>query len=356
MLAFTDHDSDSTALNRRESLLHYLEHPLVPPEPLGTNPTAAERAAYNAQRMDYLSGGIVLTTKTVIEGRLLLTNAFQENRARNSGHAGVMLSGDSSLGKTTTAKRLMRWVLGEYAKQFPHWRAMEHVPVMYVEVGSNSTGKALLKEMADFFGLAVRDRDSMADLRSKVVNAIRRAHTQLIVVDELHNLTAGHAVGLGETVDLLKGLHNDIAATFLYCGIDVTDSSLMNGARGQQLKRRFSVLELTRYEWSNTEHRKEWKSLIKSFEDQLQLRDHPVGMYKQEAEHFWQRTGGSIGSLSKLLTGPAINLIQNGAPVEMLDRSVLDRYKLDLAAENHYKGFRDLKANAGKTAMERALS
>lgn len=356
MLTFTDHNSESTALNRRESLLHHLQNPLRPAEPLKENSTRAEKAAHDRQRMDYLSGGLVLGTSALTEGRRLLTYAFQENRARNSGHAGVMLSGDSTLGKTTTAKHLMKWVLEEYSKQVPDWVAFEHVPVMYVEVPSNSNGKALLKEIAAFFGLSVLTRDSMADLRTKVVSAIRRARTQLIVVDELHNLAAGRAAGLGETVDLLKGLHNDIDATFLYCGIDVTDSSLMNGPRGQQLKGRFSVLELQPYSWSNTLHRKEWKQLIRSFENKLQLRDHEVGLLSAEAEYLWQRTGGSIGSLGKLLTGPAINLIQNNAAVERLDRALLDDYKLDLKAEQHYQSMRTRKANIGKTAMERAMS
>ncbi|APZ33078.1 hypothetical protein BOH66_01255 [Microbacterium aurum] len=354
MLSFTNPDHDQASLNRRESLLHHLQHPLAAPD--SELRDDRNRYEFDQQRMDYLSGGIILGTDTVMQGRLQLTRAFQENRARNSGHSGVILSGDSTLGKTTTAKRLMRWVLQEYEKQVPDWRALQHVPVMYVEVPPNSSGKALLKEMSAFFGLSVLTRDSMADLRAKVVAAMRRGRTQLIVVDELHNLSAGKAVGLGETVDVLKGLHNDIAGTFLYCGIDVTSSSLMSGPRGQQLKSRFTVLELTRYNWSNPEHQKAWKALVRSFEKELQLRDHPAGTLKGEVQYLWQRTGGSIGSLGRLLTGAAIDVIQNGVEPEVLDRSRLDAYRLDRTAEEHYQRVKTRLSGRGKTAMEKVMS
>lgn len=354
MLAFTIHDSDTTALNRRESLLRYLQNPLTAPAPLDATPSV-DRTTYDQQRMDYLSGGIVLRTTTVAQGQLLLTRAFQENRSRNSGHAGVMLSGDSALGKTTTAKRLMRWVLEEYAKQVPDWERFEHVPVMYVEVPSGSNAKGLLREFCDFFGLTVLSRDSTADLRTKVVAAIRRARTQLIVVDELHNLS-GRASGLGEAVDLLKGLHNDVSATFLYCGLDVTNSTLMYGPRGQQLKSRFAVVELEPYRWSNADHRKEWKTLIRGFENELQLRHHPVKTLDPLAEYLYQRTGGSIGSLGRLLTGAAIDLIQNQAKVELLDRADLDAYTLDLTAETFYRKVVAQKTTKAKSAVERVMA
>ncbi|WP_136045024.1 TniB family NTP-binding protein [Microbacterium sp. K41] len=354
MLSFTSHDSDKTALNRWESLLHYLQHPLTAPAPLDTNSTVS-RYEHDQQRMDYLSGGIVLLTSTVAQGRLLLTRAFQANRSRNSGHAGVMLSGDSALGKTTTAKRLMRWVLEEYTRQVPHWEQDEHIPVMYVEVPSGSNAKDLLREFCDFYGLSVLSRDTTADLRTKVVAAIRRARTQLIVVDELHNLS-GRASGLGEAVDLLKGLHNDVSATFLYCGLDVTNSTLMHGARGQQLMSRFAVVELESYKWSSADHRKEWKQLIRTFESQLQLRNHPVGTLNTLAEYLYQRTGGSIGSLSRLLTGAAIDLIQNKAKVELLDKNLLDAYTLDLTAETFYRKVLAKNASKGKTAIEKVMA
>ena len=352
-LTFTDHEAETTALNRRESLLHYLQHPIEKPLPPTDGP--APTSEYDQRRMDYLSGGITLATDSALKGKLMLARAFQENRARNSGHAGVILSGHSSLGKTTLAKALMRWVLEQYDKQVPDWEKFEHVPVMYIEVPPGSNAKALLKEMAAFFGLTVLTRDSMTDLRTKVVAAIRRARTQLIVVDELHNL-AGRGAGLGEAVDLLKGLHNDVAATFLYCGIDVTESSLMGGPRGQQLASRFAVLELRRYMWSNAEHRKQWKALINSFERNLLLADHPEKSLVKEAEYLYQRTGGSIGSLGRLLTGAAIDLIQTGATVERLDRAVLDGYTLDLTAENFYRGVLTRKSKTAKTATELVMA
>ncbi len=75
-----------------------------------------------------------------------------------------------------------------------------------------------------------------------------------------------------------------------------------------------------------------------------------------EAEYLYQRTGGSIGSLGRLLTGVAIDLIQNGAPLERLDRANLDAYTLDLTAETFYENVRHRRAKRGMTAIEKALA
>lgn len=334
---FTTPEAAPLELNRHESLLDYLETPLPTATALTRTEydalTPAARATFDRERIAMLSGGIALATPTVRACKTALIRAFAGNSARNSGHAGVMLTGDSTMGKTTTAKTLMRWTLTEYAEQFPEWRDHDHIPVAYVEVPANATGKTLMRVFLDFLGLSAGSRDTADDLRVRVVQALRRANTQLIVVDELHNLS-GRRAGISEASDVLKGLSNDLNATFLYAGIDLTTSSLMSGARGQQLAGRFTSIQLTRYDATTPEGRKLWRQLIRGFEERLGLLDHPANSLTtaEMAEYLYKRTSGSLGALSRLLTGAATDLILGGGD-EHLTEAALAGFRLDHTSE-----------------------
>lgn len=272
---------------------------------------------------------------------------MMENIGRIAGHSGLMLDGPSTIGKTTTVIALMRWVFRSYTSRFPHSQDDGRVPVIYIEVPASSTGKLLMKSFAEFLGVSVRASESMGDIRARIVDTINKAGTQLIVVDELQNL-AGRASGYGESVDLLKNLHNDIAGTFVYAGIDVTDSTLMDGPRGQQLKSRFSVLEMKRYNWSNAEDRRTWKGIVAAFEAELPLHAHEKGTLAKDALYLYERTGGSIGSLAKLITGCATQTILDGDPDnERIDRAVLDSRQLDYTAESLHEKLLSRKSAKG---------
>ncbi|BDV32253.1 TniB family NTP-binding protein [Microbacterium terricola] len=340
-IQFTHPGAAPLALNRRESLLDYLTRPISPVAAL-TRPDydampAPERAEFDRARIAYLSGGLVVVTPTIQDCKTVLTRAFAANSARNSGHAGVMLTGDSTMGKTTAAKTLMRWVVDQYSLQFPGWRAADHIPVVYIEVPAAANGKTLMRVFAEFLGLAVLPRETADELRVKVVAALRRANTQVIVVDELHNL-AGRTAGVGEASDILKGLSNDLTATFLYAGIDLTAQGFMSGLRGQQLTRRFTAVPMVKYEWANPDDRKTWKRIVATFEKLCPLIDNAPGTLDPLAEYLHQRTDGSIGALSRLLTGTAIDLISagEGAPEEFTE-DALDQYALDYSSEAHYR-------------------
>lgn len=354
---FTQRVSAPLALNRRESLLAYLTTPNPQPVALSRAEHDAlsplERAEYDEGRVRFLSGGVVVNTPAVAACLKSLKAALRLNAARNSGHAGVMLTGNSTMGKTTTAKEVLRWVMTQYAQAFPDWADEDHIPVAYIEVPSGANAKDLMKEFAHFLGLSVLARETASDIRTKVVAAFRRANTQLIVVDELHNLD-GHRAGLGEASDVLKGLSNDLTTTFIYAGLDLTTSKLMAGTRGQQLTSRFTAVELTRYDWNLKEDRTRWRGLVRAFEKKSTLLDQQPGTLEHLTEYLWARTGGGIGALSRLLTGTAIDLIADSTGSEVFSEAAFDEYPLDYTSELLYarKSTPNVKAR-GTTAKKR---
>jgi hypothetical protein len=294
------------------------------------------RDCYDRARVLYLSGGILVNTPALRAAKKTLRRLLGENLGRNSGHTGLMLSGDSTLGKTTIAESLMKYVFRSYRSQFPDFEGEGRVPVVSVEVPAGCTGKLLMIAFARFFGLSIARTETADSIRNRVVQALNAAGTQLVVVDELHNLTAANR-GNGESVDILKALHNQVPATFLYAGIDLDNGALLGGSRGQQLSARFARTDLTRFNHSDPDRAAEWYNIVGTFEKSLCLADHEAGSLREMSRYLHERTNGSIGSLGRLLAGTAIELIvdPDGRP-EALTKELLDDQTLDMAAETAY--------------------
>lgn len=331
-----------TTIHSREGLGAYLDHKVTRPDMHSDTAYAsladAARTQYDRDRILHASGGIVISTPHVLEASRLLEQAFAINVGRNSGHAGLMLDGDSTVGKTETAKALMRMVHSQYKRMCPEYADLGQIPVVYISVPAVSTGKLLMKTFAEFLGLPVTGRESMGEIRGRVVQALIAAGTQLIVVDELQNLGMGRSVGMGESVDVLKGLHNELPATFVYAGIGLATGKLLSGERGRQLRGRFTILKMDRLNLSDAADRKTWNQLIAAFEKQLPLRHQDAGTLKKLSSYLYLRTSGSVGSLAKLLSLSTIELIRNPKHTdERLTEAVMDTIKLDEFAEENYK-------------------
>jgi hypothetical protein len=73
------------------------------------------------------------------------------------------------------------------------------------------------------------------------------------------------AARLGESVDVLKNLHNQVPATFVYAGFGLTNGALLSGAKGQQVRGHFTVFDMERLNLSNPADRKTWVQVIGAF-------------------------------------------------------------------------------------------
>jgi hypothetical protein len=331
----------ASALHDKDSLAAYLTTKIARPDMMSDVAYAAaaetDRAAYNRARCLYASGGIVMATPHVMQATELLTDAFAVNVGRNSGHVGLLLDGDSTVGKTETTKTLMRTVFSQYTRLYPKFHDDGIIPVVFISVPAVSTGKLLMQTFADFLHLPYTERDSMGTLRSRVVQSLKAARTQLIVVDELQNLV-GRSAGLGESVDVLKNLHNEVSATFVYAGFGLATGDLLAGARGQQLRGRFTILSMDRLNLSDPADKKTWKQLINGFEKKLPLHHQVAGSLWAHNEYLYMRTSGSIGSLAKLLALSTRRIIDSDTiTVETITQDVMDTVTLDVFAEENYK-------------------
>jgi hypothetical protein len=257
-----------------------------------------------------------------------------------------MLDGDSTLGKTTILEALIEYVYLRFTAQVPEHKVLGYIPIVFVEVPAGSRGKSLMTAFAKFLGVPVAPRETMSSIRARVAQAMRQANTKLVVVDELHNL-AGKSASNGESVDILKELHNEVHATFVYAGINLTSGELLSGPRGQQLSARFSLLGMRRYSLSHPEDKAVWKALVRAYAGELPLRHQDLKTLIDLSDYLLARTGGSIGSLGRLLGGAAIALILDPATTEEnITRAQLAHRTLDLTAERLFDEIRKTKAGA----------
>jgi hypothetical protein len=181
-------------------------------------------------------------------------------------------------------------------------------------------------EFARFLGLPLRTRANVTDIADAVCQVLIDARTDLVLVDEIHNLN--HGIPAGEDLsDHLKYFTEHLPATFIYAGIDVERCGVFTGTRGRQLAGRCELICTDAFPY-----RDEWTQLIAALEATLRLHRHEPGTLPAQARYLHQRTGGMIGSLTHLIRGAAIRAILNGP--EQITRPLLDTVRIDHAAES----------------------
>jgi hypothetical protein len=262
--------------------------------------------------------------KVIATSRLLV----QLNRHQVSARRGVIISGASGTGKTTTLTQLGRTHQRHTRKRHPSDR--HRLPVLYVTVPPAATARMLAVEFARFLGLQFTGRANITDVVDAVCVTAARTRVELVCVDELHNLNLATRTG-AEVSDQLKYFAERLPATFIYAGIDVEAQGLFAGTRGRQIAGRFTVIPAAAFAYGTTEQREQWRALIATMESTLRLHRHRVGTLLALDEYLYRRSGGMIGTLSQLVRGAAILAIEDGS--EQITRQLLDTVPVDYAAQ-----------------------
>ncbi|WP_411720271.1 TniB family NTP-binding protein [Mycetocola sp.] len=338
MRLFTD-----DAAGRLDNIEGLYKHLTNPPSTAPSMPTIGEylamarveRDAFNRRRLDHLSSDFTIATHDLKDVSSQMRLTALRNRTRTIGRGGVMLSGYSAMGKTTAALTAMREVFAQYIAENPNWSEQNRLPVVYVEVPPTSSGKAMMGRFLEFLGVDGIKNWTLEQRTQAVVQILNKAGTRFVVVDEFHNLVAKSA-GSQETANVLKGLSNSVPATFVYSGINIHRSDVLAGATGQQIASRFSPVLLESYSMATADDKKRWRGLIRAFEREMCLFNHPEGTLNSLSAYLYNRTQGAIGSLSRLLVSSAqlIILEGSGTETETITEERLASIPLDLRAQN----------------------
>ena len=309
--------------------------------------SAERRARFTLQRTDRITAGIVVKTPSLDELDKEVRRAEIFAR-RDVGRVGVVVNGRPGTGKTTAALHAMAGAFRRHALRYPNWKRDEHIPVVYVEVPPGSTARGVMGRFLRFLEVPFIEKMTLEERTQLVTTQLQRAHTSLVVVDEMQNL-ARVSNGTFESAQAIKNLTNSLKAVPLYVGFNL-DRIFSHDDIGAQFASRSTMVSLERMHFRTHAGRRDWKALVRAFETQFGLFSHPTGTLDPHAEYLWRRTSGSIGALSRLLTVAALELVEAAPADQIITVSHLETIKLDLATERLY----DMMVNAPKKAPRAA--
>lgn len=331
-------DRVTSHLDKRDGLYEFLKTPPIHIPPVTGAEydlmSAGERDEFNTLRLDHLGTDLVLPTQSVNDVVRHVRRALLGLRNKQVGRGGVIVTGAPTTGKTTASVTAMRKVFNWYAGEVPDWEARQDTPIVYVEVPSGATGKAMLGSFLDFFGLPVLRADTLQVRMRLVCDLMRESRTRMFVVDEVHNM-ARRTNGNYESSQVLKEIANCVNAVPVYVGVNLDTSSIMTDALGQQLSGRSTAVRLRPNGYRTAEDKRTWKSIVHAFGEELHLLNQPRGALVEHADYLWERTDGSINSLSRLLVGATQDLILGSrtSSDEVLTIELMDAIELDFTAE-----------------------
>jgi len=290
--------------------------------------STSQRIGYDEARIEYHAALPLVNTpvirQVVATSRLLI----QLNRNQVFARRGAIISGASGTGKTTALSQLGR--AHELAARKRHPQDAHRLPVVYITVPPAATPRMVAVEFARFLGLPTPRSANLTDVTNAVCATAAHTHVDLVLVDEIHNISLASRAG-AEVSDTLKYFAERLPATFVYAGLDVDEIGLFAGTRGRQIAGRFTLIPARAFDYGTTEQRETWRGLVSTMEASLRLHRHRPGTLTGLDEYLFGRTSGMIGSLSQLVRGAAILAIQDGT--EQISKQLLDLVPVDHAAQ-----------------------
>jgi hypothetical protein len=291
-----------------------------------------EREIYDDARMTYHGGLNLINTpdirKVITAGEKLIIG----NRGKQLGRRGLIVSGPSGTGKSTSVTWLGKIHQVSAEQRSP--RGSGRIPVVYIIVPPDATPKMLAIEIAAFLGLPFSSHEPQHFITQSVVGVLRKVGCSLILVDEVHRLDLRTRHGAAAS-DQLKYLFDSVSATFVYSGLDLAENGLFAGMRGRQIAGRFITLTTSAFGYATEAEKQDWASLVAPIEASLRLHHHKPGTLLRQAAYLHERTSGMIGSLDQLIHDAANDAITDGT--EKITRKHLDAVTLDTAAEEQYR-------------------
>jgi TniB protein len=189
---------------------------------------------------------------------------------------------------------------------------------VYTTIAAASTTNKLWVRLADVVG-ARQLRGSNADERlTDLARLLKGLGTKFVIIDEVQRLDTDHRAG-AEVADNIKVFAETLDATMIFSGISLATAPLFTGNHGEQWRKRTQPVNLRNYVKSDDADMTEFTQLIAAFERLLPLPLHEAGFLEAHADYLFERTAGSIASLSDLITEAACDAIDAGTEAITLD-------------------------------------
>ena len=299
-----------------------------------------EREDYHEARMVWnanlptIKTGQLTAAYSVID-QVLASGRRDGDKLRGS----VVIDAEPGLGKTTIATRYARdFHRRVYRREGPVTDGgHQRLPVAFVPLSAGITLKGLNQQILRFYGHPAVDRASTSKLGALAVDCVTSCETRLVVLDDLHFVDFKHRNGI-EVSNHLKGLANEMAATFVYVGVQLAakrffdEGQLGEQAAYAQTSRRATRCPVAPFSVDTDAGLRSWISLLRTLEGHIKLADAHEGMLVEHAKVLHRRTQGRIASLTNLIDRVCYLAIASGT--ETITSKLIAATTIDNAGES----------------------
>lgn len=328
---------------------HVAEKPLARPERKllvrRGQMSDVERWAFDEHRIAFVARA-VCNTPAMAEVNDQLMPLLRTNRLLGKvPRAGIGLDGLGSYGKTTIVLELgRRW---ERSLRERHHLPFDRevatpdgnrwIPVAFVTLSGETTERGVLESIADYFRIPERRRGATnSDRQRAIVNVMVGARTELLIVDDFHHLKP-RSKSYDAASEFLKTLVNQTSVTPVIAGVQLLEAGLFDEG-GQSLRTptagRIARVSVESYRLTQEHEAYAWNGLVKDLESTIVLANQKAGDLVKLEMYLFQRTGGVVGSLARVLRIATTMAIEHGT--ERITKKLLDQITLDHAAESAY--------------------
>jgi len=215
----------------------------------------------------------------------------------------LMIIGEPNMGKTSILERFVEMnPRSGYEDETGMRRA--RVPVIMAQAPAIADGRNLFAAILDRFWTSFRPTDPVPKLHRQVVHLMREHETEMLVIDEIHNLIETTPVRQRQILNALKELGNELKIPIVVAG---TDSAATILSTDPQMASRFDVARLRKWERDM-----EFLALLKAFEKRLPLRKASRLYGNEKSGLLLHISDGNLGNLHRLLCECAKSAIGSG--------------------------------------------
>ncbi|MFD2613197.1 TniB family NTP-binding protein [Paenibacillus gansuensis] len=227
---------------------------------------------------------------------------------------GAAILGDTGAGKSTLFKTYEeRYARTKKIKILGgHKVECDIVPILRVELDSNSRPANVASKLLQQLGDPLYDRGTEKQLTARVKNHIKDAEVELLIIDEIQHLidTETQRV-IRKAADWLKQLLNDINIPIIFGGIKEDAKRIF--ASNRQLDERFPYKpSFVGFNYSTVDQIKEFRVFLKSMDKELPLAERSHLYDPLLAKKIFYATLGIPRTLYHLLHHSLISALRSG--------------------------------------------
>lgn len=233
------------------------------------------------------------------------------NSPRKQRMPNLLIIGPTNNGKSMIVEKFRK----DHAVVAPKGKEREQIPVVVVQVPCEPSIARFYAMILAGLGSPIGAHMRTVDIEQLTLKLLHTVQTQMLIIDELHNILAGQMHVRRAFLNLLRFLGNELKIPIV--GVGTREAYLAISTDGQ-LENRFEPFSLPH--WNDGD---ELLALLASFAAAMPLRQPSSIATTEMSKYLLDKTGGTIGEITKLLIAAAIEAVNTGE--ECINQRTLKR-------------------------------